>query len=271
MKFDSNIKGEGKLQPADSVLDRKNLGKTLIGSIYKEKQLLSVSSFFYCKIISETDFVCRNEFLWLKPNVPSPIRSRLKHAHEKLFWFVKDADEYFFDKTPWMKENKETTLSRWSYKESYLKQLEKQREKSSPTRSFVDSVGGRKLGKKSMFREGNVVKNTHTIASAWAVIPVGSKLNGFEISGKTKNEHIAPFPEALIRPWIKSVCPKDGLVLDPFLGSGTTMRVAMEEQRNCTGIELKPEYVELAKKRVNWGSPFNNWEVLEKGGVLRLE
>jgi DNA modification methylase len=70
--------------------------------IYKTKQLLSVSSFAYCRIVSETDFVCRGEHIWAKPNVPSPIRSRLKHSHEKLFWFVKDAEQYHFDKMAWM-------------------------------------------------------------------------------------------------------------------------------------------------------------------------
>jgi len=44
------------------------------------------------------------------------------------------------------------------------------------------------------------------------------------------------------------------MVLDPFAGSGTTMRVAMEAGRSATGIELNHKYVDYAKKRVNWGS-----------------
>ena len=43
-----------------------------------------------------------------------------------------------------------------------------------------------------------------------------------------------------------------GIVLDPFLGSGTTMKVARELGRNCIGIEINPKYVEIAKKRVGW-------------------
>ena len=41
--------------------------------------------------------------------------------------------------------------------------------------------------------------------------------------------------------------------MDPFLGSGTTMRVAMEEGRSCIGVEINPSYIAYAKKRVNWG------------------
>jgi len=53
------------------------------------------------------------------------------------------------------------------------------------------------------------------------------------------------------------MCPVGGVVLDPFLGSGTTMRVAMENSRSCIGIELNPNYIEYTKKRLNWGASFN--------------
>ena len=52
-------------------------------------------------------------------------------------------------------------------------------------------------------------------------------------------------------------------VVDPFLGSGTTMKVARDLRRSCTGIELNPAYVAYTKKRLNWGAAVNegiNWE-----------
>jgi len=62
--------------------------------------------------------------------------------------------------------------------------------------------------------------------------------------------HFAVYPEALcLRPIISS-CPKDGIVLDPFVGSGTTVKVALELGRNAIGIELNPNYVDIIKKRV---------------------
>lgn len=43
-------------------------------------------------------------------------------------------------------------------------------------------------------------------------------------------------------------------VLDPFVGSGTTMKVARQIQRNCIGFELDPKYIQLVKNRVNFGA-----------------
>jgi site-specific DNA-methyltransferase (adenine-specific) len=212
----------------------------ILGGIYKTKQLLSVSSFIYCHIISETDFVCRGEHIWAKPNVPSPIRIRLKHSHEKLFWFVKDADKYYFENKAWMKKVKESSNMRY----------ENPTGRDSP---HCENIG---LSPSSCFRSGkgqDYLKNSETIEHSWRIIPVGAKQSGFELEGKQASEHIAPYPENLIRPYIQSLCPHDGVIMDPFLGSGTTMRVAMEEGRNAIGIELNKNYIEYTKKRLNWG------------------
>lgn len=50
---------------------------------------------------------------------------------------------------------------------------------------------------------------------------------------------------------IKAGCPKDGLVLDPFMGSGTTALVAKRFGRNFIGFELNPEYIKIANKRIS--------------------
>lgn len=57
-----------------------------------------------------------------------------------------------------------------------------------------------------------------------------------------------------------------GVVLDPFLGSGTTMKVARDLGRSCIGIELNPNYIEIAKRRVKWGyGLFIEWEFKKVG------
>jgi len=251
---------------------------------YKPKQLLSVSSFAYCRIVSETDFVCRGEHIWAKPNVPSPIRSRLKHSHEKLFWFVKDADRYYFDSKAWMKQiaastparmerahltvrpqsgydgehrlkpnTRNAALTPWSNTSCFkeIRQNMKGKEKDSP---HADNI---KLSGSSCFRSGrgeDYLEQKETIEHSWRIVPVGAKQSGFELNGKIASEHIAPYPENLIEPYIKSLCPEDGVVLDPFLGSGTTMRVAMENMRSAIGCELSEKSVAYAKKRLNWGA-----------------
>ena len=63
--------------------------------------------------------------------------------------------------------------------------------------------------------------------------------------------HSAAFPIDLPKWFIKLFTESNGLVLDPFLGSGTTALAAIELGRNYTGIEINPEYVELSKERIN--------------------
>lgn len=65
-----------------------------------------------------------------------------------------------------------------------------------------------------------------------------------------KEAHFAVFPRSLVRPCILAGAPKDGLVLDPFFGSGTVGVVAIEESRGCVGVELKSQYIEIAKQRL---------------------
>jgi site-specific DNA-methyltransferase (cytosine-N4-specific) len=64
--------------------------------------------------------------------------------------------------------------------------------------------------------------------------------------------HFATFPPALVRPAILAGTEVSDFVLDPFLGSGTVGKVAVEEKRRFVGIEIKPEYAELAVKRLGW-------------------
>ncbi|MGG6309835.1 DNA-methyltransferase [Paenibacillus macerans] len=61
--------------------------------------------------------------------------------------------------------------------------------------------------------------------------------------------HFAVFPELLIRPCILAGAPAGGRVLDPFGGSGTTRKVALENMRQCTIIEIGGKYVDIARKR----------------------
>ncbi len=69
--------------------------------------------------------------------------------------------------------------------------------------------------------------------------------------------HFAVFPETLVEPLIKAGCPKDGVVLDPFAGSGTTGVVAKKLGRSSILIEISGEYCKIIKERMNWGSGFD--------------
>jgi DNA modification methylase len=65
-----------------------------------------------------------------------------------------------------------------------------------------------------------------------------------------KEAHFATFPPDLVEPCILAGCHEGGIVLDMFMGSGTTGLVAKRLNRNYIGIELNPEYINIAKKRI---------------------
>ena len=65
-----------------------------------------------------------------------------------------------------------------------------------------------------------------------------------------KEEHFATFPPTLIKPMILAGCPADGVVLDPFLGSGTTSAVSAALGRRSVGVELNPAYCAMARERI---------------------
>lgn len=66
-----------------------------------------------------------------------------------------------------------------------------------------------------------------------------------------KGCHYAPYPEALVEVPIKATCPDGGIVIDPFIGSGTTAVMAKKLKRHYIGFELNKEYVEIANNRVS--------------------
>lgn len=83
--------------------------------------------------------------------------------------------------------------------------------------------------------------------------PLGrNKRNVWTITTKPcKEAHFATFPKDLVEPCIKAGCPEGGVVLDPFGGSGTTGIVAQSLNRSAILIELNPDYIEIAKKRID--------------------
>lgn len=68
-------------------------------------------------------------------------------------------------------------------------------------------------------------------------------------TGKLQDSHFAIFPEELPKRAIISCCPENGIVLDPFVGSGTTLKVAKELNRKSIGIEIQKEYLKIIEKR----------------------
>ena len=107
---------------------------------------------------------------------------------------------------------------------------------------------------------GSGTKNNESFDEAMAVMPEKrNKRSVWEIGTQPYSEaHFATFPEALVEPCILAGSRPGDLVLDPFCGSGTTGVVALRYRRNFVGVEINPEYVKLAEKRIGQEAPLLN-------------
>ena len=82
--------------------------------------------------------------------------------------------------------------------------------------------------------------------------PMRPEFTVWDIPSTTyKGAHFAVYPPELITKPILSCCPEDGIVVDPFMGSGTTGVVAVLNDKNYIGFELNEEYAGLCKKRID--------------------
>jgi site-specific DNA-methyltransferase (adenine-specific) len=79
----------------------------------------------------------------------------------------------------------------------------------------------------------------------------GMRYNIWRIKTEMKPLHPAPFPEELARDHVLSWSNPGDVVYDPFMGSGTTAKVAIETGRKYLGSEISSEYWEIAQKRIN--------------------
>lgn len=108
--------------------------------------------------------------------------------------------------------------------------------KTQRVQGFYDTFGGETNPKG---------KNIPTI---WQINP---EPHNFSKELGVDTEHFAVFPEALVEIPIKFGCPKNGIVLDPFIGSGTTAVVAKKLGRDFIGIEISKDYCRLAQRRID--------------------
>lgn len=83
---------------------------------------------------------------------------------------------------------------------------------------------------------------------------------------RLKHEHPATFPDKLPYDFIQCFCPKNGIVLDPYVGSGTTALAAIQLERNYIGFDISEEYCDLARKRIGEEGTKNKQTTLFRGG-----
>jgi len=79
---------------------------------------------------------------------------------------------------------------------------------------------------------------------------ISCKVGGGHLGSGLAHQSEAPFPESLAEFVIKSFCPPNGVVLDPFLGSGTTAAVTKKTGRKFIGIDIRKSQIKLSKLRL---------------------
>lgn len=155
----------------------------------------------------------RQDIIWHKPNpMPESVTDRCTKAHEYIFLLSK-SQSYYYDS----KAIKEDTVTR----DHTIRDRDTTKLNNTPGRSRSGGLVGNDYEKRNK-------RSVWTVATA-----------------PYRGSHFAAFPRDLITPCILAGCPIDGVVIDPFSGSGTTALVAMELGRNAIGIELNREYCGL--------------------------
>lgn len=192
---------------------------------YKYKDLIGVP-WQLAFALREDGWYLRQDIVWYKTNaMPESVKDRCTKSHEYIFLLSK-SERYYFN--------------------------------AAAIREPVTSIkgnartfrgGGTYVGNQSYSNSACVERKSHGNCENQAgyrnkrdVWPVST--TGF------RGAHFAVFPEKLIEPCVVAGCPESGIVLDPFMGSGTTGVVAKRLGREFIGIDLNSEYVEISANRI---------------------
>lgn len=164
-------------------------------------------------------WICRNEIIWWKRNaMPESVKDRFTNDFEPLYFFTKSQDYYF---------EQQLEESLWADRDPRAQSEERVLAKSGKITTGKYRINGtnyRKDGK----------RNKRTV---------------WDLNTKGSNEsHFATYPQRLVKIPIEAGCPEGGIVLDPFMGTGTTGIAAKKLNRNFIGIDLNPESVDISNK-----------------------
>lgn len=174
----------------------------------------------------------RSDIIWCKANpMPESCKDRPSRCYEHVFLLTK-SKKYYYDALAIAEPIAEGTAAR--YKGG-----------RSASSKYAEEIPGQ--GK---VQKLNAARAAGTITDA-DISPVRNARDVWHINTVPyKGGHFAAYPPKLAERCILAGCPRGGIVLDPFFGSGTTGLAAVKNDRRYIGIELNAEYCELAKERI---------------------
>lgn len=242
------------------------------GKLYglKQKDLIGIP-WMVAFALRTNGWYLRQDIIWHKPNpMPESVTDRCTKSHEYIFLMSK-SQKYFYDIDAIRTPVKDSTVQRMMQQIENQKGSERVPGKTNGNmkavgpgrtpRPGVDTNGGNQANetgikayshrgtgdKKLTGHSGNFDSEGNLIGDGMA-----NKKSVWTVTTKPfKEAHFATFPEDLIVDCIKAGCPEGGIVLDPFMGAGTTALVARKLNRNYIGFELNKDYISIANKRLH--------------------
>ena len=247
-----------------------------LGDKYENGNLLLVPYRFAIAATEQTNVKLINQVTWVKLNpVPKQDKKKLVPSTEPFFIFVK-SDNYKFDKEAFLNhfdflKNPKKKKNSNNIGKKYYELIEQSdltsEQKNKAKQELTKAIQEVKDGKIESFRMK--IKGIHAL-------PYGGQQGGrkihierdgftiIRIHGKSikkdviespvetikGNIHPAVYPEYVVQEFLKLLTQKGDIVLDPFIGSGTTAVVAKKMQRHFIGIEINPKYCDYARQRI---------------------
>lgn len=212
----------------------------------KEKDLIGIP-WMLAFALRADGWYLRQDIIWHKPNpMPESVQDRCTKAHEYIFLMSK-SQKYYYDSESIAMPLAETSNARLA-QPNLANQAGSDRvpgKTNGNMKAVGPRFGGNKYGdddrEESRTKSGNEWTGDTGKANRRSVWTVATK----PYSGA----HFAVFPSDLIEPCILAGAPVGGIVLDPFMGSGTTAQVAQNLGRKYLGCELNPDYCQLQNIR----------------------
>jgi len=225
------------------------LENTTVNSFKKEKtelpnkSLCMIPERFAIEMI-DRGWCLRNQIIWHKPNqMPSSANDRFTVDFEKVFFFVKQPNDYYFEQQlepALTNKNRPNGVVR-NREYNYDSKENKNPDAYKKTHKNIQNKG-QQPNSIHLKRASGIPDETYVDRNVRTVWSINTK--------PFKEAHFATYPELLVERMLKSGCPENGIVLDPFFGSGTTGVYARKVNRNFLGVELNPEYIKIAEKRL---------------------
>ncbi len=232
-----------------------NLGDSYAtGKLLKPKDLIGVP-WMVAFALRSSGWYLRQDIIWHKPNpMPESVTDRCTKSHEYIFLLSKSS-KYYYDHEAIKTKMTESSMSRLSQDVESQEGSDRVPGKTNGKMKAVGQfVGGKKH--KNLEEKGQSLHSFHktrnTNGQEWqSEDGMANKRSVWTVTTRPYSEaHFATFPEELILDCIKAGCPENGIVLDPFMGAGTTAVVSKKLNRNYIGFELNPEYIKIANNRL---------------------